>query len=127
MGLFIANTYMCLLYGICIVLNSVPLSLDLTVNGPTPSRDRNQSCTSPVTEHYWRMPGEAKRKQPLCDFDNGSFRSNRVISFKYQVLHTQLKSLIYKGFCGTKPGRHDDFLVSDVSVKRFLRLFSGGV
>ena len=33
---FIANTHMRLLYGICIVLNSVPLSLDLTVNGPRP-------------------------------------------------------------------------------------------
>ena len=32
----IANTHMCLPYGICIVLNSVPLSLDLTVNGPRP-------------------------------------------------------------------------------------------
>ena len=32
----IAKTHMCLLYGICIVLNSVPLSLDLTVNGPRP-------------------------------------------------------------------------------------------
>ena len=55
---------------------------------------------------------------------NGPFRSNRVISFKYQVLCTHLKSLIYKGFCGTKPRRLDDFLVPDVSVKRFLRLFS---
>ena len=34
--LFIASTDMCLLYGICIVLNSVPLSLDMTVNGPRP-------------------------------------------------------------------------------------------
>ena len=32
----IANTHMCLLYGICIVLNSVPLSFDLTVDGPRP-------------------------------------------------------------------------------------------
>ena len=32
----IANTHMCLLYGICTVLNSVPLSLDLTVDGPRP-------------------------------------------------------------------------------------------
>ena len=55
---------------------------------------------------------------------NRSFRSNRVISFKYHVLRTQLKSLIYKGFCGTKPSRLDDFLVPDVSVKHFLRLLS---
>ena len=32
----IANTHMCLLYGICIVLNSVPLSLDLTVHDRRP-------------------------------------------------------------------------------------------
>ena len=35
---------------------------------------------------------------------NGSFRSNRVISFKYQVLRMQLKLLIYKGFCSTGRG-----------------------
>ena len=33
---FIANTHMCLLYDISIVFNSVPLSLDLTVEGPRP-------------------------------------------------------------------------------------------
>ena len=55
---------------------------------------------------------------------NGSFRSNRIISCIYQVLRTQLKSLICKGFCGTKPSRLDDFLVPDVSVKHFLRLLS---
>ena len=32
----IANTHMCLLYDISIVFNSVPLSLDLTVEGPRP-------------------------------------------------------------------------------------------
>ena len=32
----IANTHMCLLYDISIVFNSVPLSLDLTVEGPGP-------------------------------------------------------------------------------------------
>ena len=55
---------------------------------------------------------------------NGSFRSNQVISFKYQVLRMQLKLLLYKGFCGTKPSRLDDFLVRGVLVKHFLRLFS---
>ena len=32
----IANTHMCLLYDISIVFNSVPLSLDFTVEGPRP-------------------------------------------------------------------------------------------
>ena len=34
--LLYTNRYMCLLYGLCIVLNSVPLSLDLTLNDPWP-------------------------------------------------------------------------------------------
>ena len=33
---FIANTRMCLLYDISIVFDSVPLNLDLTVEGPRP-------------------------------------------------------------------------------------------
>ena len=57
---FIANTHMCLLYGICIVLNSVPLSFDLTVDGPRPwqlntqfSKKSNSTRTGERNHFRW--------------------------------------------------------------------------
>ena len=41
-GNLIANTHMCLLYGICIVLNSVPFGLDLTVHDRRPRQLNTQ-------------------------------------------------------------------------------------
>ena len=85
----------------------------------SPSRDQNQSCTSPVTEYYQRTPGEAKRTQPL---------TVKLIlgQLKWESLKKRRKDnrliLLYKGLKGkakiptddlipkTRRGRNQQFL-----------------